>query len=52
VHIGQGVVVAELVADAELGPPPHIHRNADESFYILGKPARAIVMQSHGIDVP
>lgn len=27
--------IAELTAGAELGPPPHIHRNADESFYIL-----------------
>src|SRR5256885_10698745 len=27
--------VAELTAGPELGPPPHIHRNADESFYIL-----------------
>jgi mannose-6-phosphate isomerase-like protein (cupin superfamily) len=27
--------VAELVADYLLGPPPHIHHNADESFYIL-----------------
>jgi quercetin dioxygenase-like cupin family protein len=27
--------VAELAAGPELGPPPHIHRNADESFYIL-----------------
>ncbi|MBZ5558211.1 MAG: cupin domain-containing protein [Acidobacteriia bacterium] len=26
--------VAELTAGAEMGPPPHIHRNADESFYI------------------
>ena len=32
---GERFVVAELVADAELAPPPHIHRNADESFYIL-----------------
>jgi quercetin dioxygenase-like cupin family protein len=28
-------VVAELTARPELGPPPHIHRLADESFYIL-----------------
>jgi quercetin dioxygenase-like cupin family protein len=28
-------VVAELTADFELGPPPHIHNHADESFYIL-----------------
>ena len=27
--------VAELTADFALGPPPHIHHNADESFYIL-----------------
>jgi quercetin dioxygenase-like cupin family protein len=27
--------VAELTAGPEMGPPPHIHRNADESFYIL-----------------
>src|SRR5262245_3316040 len=27
--------VAELTQGPELGPPPHIHRNADESFYIL-----------------
>ena len=27
--------VAELTAGPELGPPPHIHRHADESFYIL-----------------
>ena len=32
---GGRFVAAELSADAELGPPPHIHRNADESFYIL-----------------
>jgi quercetin dioxygenase-like cupin family protein len=29
------LAVAELTAGPELGPPPHIHRNADESFYIL-----------------
>ena len=29
------LVVAELVAGPEMGPPPHIHRHADESFYIL-----------------
>jgi mannose-6-phosphate isomerase-like protein (cupin superfamily) len=29
------LVVAELNADFELGPPPHVHHNADESFYIL-----------------
>ena len=27
--------VSELEADPALGPPPHIHRHADESFYIL-----------------
>jgi len=27
--------VAELTAGPELGPPPHIHHRADESFYIL-----------------
>jgi quercetin dioxygenase-like cupin family protein len=27
--------VAEVDAGPELGPPPHIHRHADESFYIL-----------------
>jgi quercetin dioxygenase-like cupin family protein len=29
------LTVAELVARPELSPPPHIHRNADESFYVL-----------------
>jgi quercetin dioxygenase-like cupin family protein len=29
------LAVAELTAGPELGPPPHIHRNSDESFYIL-----------------
>ena len=29
------LTVAELTAGPELGPPPHIHRNHDESFYIL-----------------
>ena len=28
-------VIAELTASAELGPPPHVHRSADETFYIL-----------------
>jgi mannose-6-phosphate isomerase-like protein (cupin superfamily) len=28
-------VAAELMAGPALGPPPHIHRNADETFYIL-----------------
>ena len=32
---GGAFTVAELTAGPELGPPPHIHRNADESFYIL-----------------
>ena len=27
--------VSELTAGPELGPPPHIHRDNDESFYIL-----------------
>jgi quercetin dioxygenase-like cupin family protein len=27
--------VAEVDAGPELGPPPHIHHHADESFYIL-----------------
>src|SRR5213594_1892098 len=27
--------IAELTAGPELGPPPHLHRHADESFYIL-----------------
>src|SRR5881396_2739517 len=27
--------VAELAAGPEIGPPPHIHHNSDESFYIL-----------------
>jgi quercetin dioxygenase-like cupin family protein len=27
--------IAELTAGPELGPPPHIHRHCDESFYIL-----------------
>ncbi len=27
--------LAELTAGPELGPPPHIHHKADESFYIL-----------------
>jgi len=27
--------VAELTAGPEIGPPPHIHHNADETFYIL-----------------
>ena len=27
--------VAELTAGPEMGPPPHIHRNADEDFYIV-----------------
>src|SRR5437764_1258957 len=29
------LTVAELVASPEMGPPPHVHRHADESFYIL-----------------
>jgi quercetin dioxygenase-like cupin family protein len=27
--------VAEVTAGPEIGPPPHIHRLADESFYVL-----------------
>jgi quercetin dioxygenase-like cupin family protein len=30
------LTVAELVAQPELGPPPHIHQRQDETFYILG----------------
>ena len=33
---GGAFVVAELTAGPEMGPPPHIHRHADETFYILG----------------
>jgi quercetin dioxygenase-like cupin family protein len=29
------LAVAEVTSSPELGPPPHIHRLADESFYIL-----------------
>ena len=29
------MLLTELTAGPELGPPPHIHRNNDESFYIL-----------------
>jgi quercetin dioxygenase-like cupin family protein len=29
------LAVAELTARPEFGPPPHIHRNSDENFYIL-----------------
>jgi mannose-6-phosphate isomerase-like protein (cupin superfamily) len=25
----------EVAAGADLGPPPHIHRHCDESFYVL-----------------
>jgi len=32
---GGAFVVAELTAGPEMGPPPHIHRHADETFYIL-----------------
>ena len=32
---GGAFTVAELTAGPELGPPPHIHRRADESFYVL-----------------
>ena len=27
--------VAEVTAGPEMGPPPHIHRDCDESFYVL-----------------
>ena len=27
--------IAELDADPAMGPPPHVHREADECFYIL-----------------
>ena len=27
--------VAEVAAGPEMGPPPHIHRDCDESFYVL-----------------
>jgi len=32
---GGALAVAELTAGPEMGPPPHIHRNSDENFYIL-----------------
>jgi len=32
---GGAMTVAELVADPELAPPPHVHLRADESFYVL-----------------
>ena len=32
---GGAFTVAELTAGPELGPPPHIHRLHDESFYVL-----------------
>jgi len=32
---GGAFTVTEVDAGPELGPPPHIHRDADESFYIL-----------------
>jgi len=32
---GGAFTVAELIAGPELGPPPHIHRLHDESFYVL-----------------
>jgi mannose-6-phosphate isomerase-like protein (cupin superfamily) len=31
----EAFALAELTAGPELGPPPHIHHHADESFYIL-----------------
>src|SRR5438105_13907541 len=27
--------IAELTAGPEMAPPPHIHRNNDESFFVL-----------------
>jgi quercetin dioxygenase-like cupin family protein len=32
---GGAFTLAELTAGPEMGPPPHIHRNNDETFYIL-----------------
>ncbi len=32
---GGACTVAELTAGPEIGPPPHIHRNNDETFYVL-----------------
>jgi len=32
---GGACTVAELTAGPEMGPPPHIHRNNDETFYVL-----------------
>jgi quercetin dioxygenase-like cupin family protein len=29
------LTVAELTARPEMGPPPHFHRHADETFYVL-----------------
>ena len=29
------LAVAELTARPEMGPPPHLHRDADETFYVL-----------------
>jgi quercetin dioxygenase-like cupin family protein len=29
------LAIAELDADPAVGPPPHIHRDADECFYVL-----------------
>src|SRR5262249_30712141 len=29
------LAVAEVTSNPEMGPPPHIHRHADESLYIL-----------------
>ena len=29
------LTVAELTAVPEMGPPPHVHRNSDETFYVL-----------------
>src|SRR6266581_4475543 len=32
---GGAFTVAELTAGPELGPPPHIHHNCDEHFWIV-----------------
>ena len=29
------ISVAEVTAGPEMGPPPHIHRDSDESFYVM-----------------
>ena len=32
---GGSMAIAELTAGPEMGPPPHLHRYADECFYVL-----------------